>query len=100
LGGIEIILPAPVYPKVFDVICFEFWINLKTSLINNNLIKDSNNNNNFNLNVQPGVSNRFNLKILFRESNFAAFSTNFVVGTWAHISAQYNSLSGEYRGSL
>jgi hypothetical protein len=87
LGGFEIVLPTPVYPKVFDVICFEFWINLKTSLTNDYLIKDSNSVNNFNLNVQPGASNRFRFKILNREAYFATFSTNFVVGTWTHISA-------------
>jgi hypothetical protein len=87
LGGFEIVLPTPVYPKVFDVICFEFWINLKTSLTNDNLIKDSNSVNNFNINVQPGASNRFKFKILNKEANFATFSTNFFVGTWTHISA-------------
>jgi hypothetical protein len=100
LGGFEIILPTPVYPKLFDVICFEFWINLKTSLNTDYLIKDSNNLNNFNINVELGATDRFNFKILSRQANFASFSTNFVVGTWTHISAQYNSLSGEYRGSL
>jgi len=93
-------LPTPVYPKLFDVICFEFWINLKTSLTNDYLIKDSNSANNFNINVNPSAYNRFKLKILNREATFTFSSTNFVVGTWTHVSAQYNSLSGEYRGSL